>query len=155
MKKKLKLWLIALPSIFIVAMFLVSCMASRPDNLGLVDGKLAPCPSSPNCVCSFEKESDEKHYIQPMSYSSKDEEVLPRIKEVLNATSRTEIITETENYLHVESTSLIFRFVDDLEVFVDSKNKKIHFRSASRVGHSDLGANRKRVEALKQKLKGI
>ena len=66
--------------------------------------------------------------------------------------ARIKIIEETENYLYAECTSFLFRFTDDLEVYVDKESKLIHFRSASRVGHSDLGANRKRVEKLKELL---
>ncbi len=65
---------------------------------------------------------------------------------------RTKIITESENYLHVECTSFLFRFVDDLEILLDDQQKLIHFRSASRVGYSDLGVNRQRVELIKEKL---
>ena len=113
------------------------------------------CPSSPNCVCTFELESDSQHYISPMSYVSEDSEVLTKIKSALNKVPRTEIITEKEDYLHVECTSLIFRFTDDLEIYIDKEKKLIHFRSASRVGHSDLGANRSRVNKVKKLLEGI
>ena len=90
-----------------------------------------------------------------MPYTSEDSEVIGKVKDALKKMARTEIITETENYLYAECTSFLFRFTDDLEVYVDSEKKLIHFRSASRVGHSDLGANRKRVENLKSLLKGI
>ena len=150
MKKKILTWTASIIALFVASMLLMSCMASRPDNLGVKNGRLTDCPSSPNCVCTFEKESDKKHYIPPLPYTFADEEVMDRVKKALKEMARTEIITEDENYLHVECTSLIFRFTDDLEIYIDKGAKLIHFRSASRVGHSDLGANRKRVEKLKE-----
>ena len=133
-------------------MAFISCMSEAPENIGLQNGKLADCPSSPNCVCSQQDKSDEKHFIEALSYQAEPAVVMSHIKEVLNSMSRTKVISESENYLHVECTSLIFRFKDDLEFFIDTEQQKIHFRSASRVGHSDLGVNRKRVEEIKKKI---
>ena len=130
-------------------------MAQLPDNLGVSNGRLAACPSTPNCVCSFEKESDKKHFVEALSYSTSEKEVMNKLKDILVNMPRTKVIEETENYIYAECTSLIFRFKDDLEVYLDSQAKFIHFRSASRVGHSDLGVNRKRVESIKEKLKGL
>ena len=70
------------------------------------------------------------------------------LKAVIAATPRMKIVSQTENYLHAEATSLIFRFVDDVEFFID--RGVIHFRSASRVGHSDLGANRARMKKIRK-----
>ena len=82
-------------------------------------------------------------------------EIMQQVKKALSSMSRTKVITENENYLHLECTSLIFRFKDDLELFIDTEQKKIHFRSASRVGHSDFGVNRKRVEEIKRKISAL
>ena len=130
-------------------------MSTRPENLGLTNGKLAKCPRSPNCVSTFAKETDEKHYISPLSFKGSVKDTMDKVKEVLDTMSRTKIITETENYIHAECTTLIFRFVDDLEIYLEESTKLIHFRSASRVGHSDFGVNRKRVNKLKSKLDGV
>jgi uncharacterized protein (DUF1499 family) len=64
-----------------------------------------------------------------------------------------EVITETENYIHATFTSRIFRFVDDVEFYFMRDAPVIHVRSASRVGYSDLGVNRKRVEKIRQAFK--
>jgi len=72
---------------------------------------------------------------------------------VLGVIPRMVIITETESYLHAEATSLIFRFRDDVEFVIDQQANVIHFRSASRVGHSDLGANRVRMEEIRKAFK--
>ncbi|MGF1578358.1 MAG: DUF1499 domain-containing protein [Gemmataceae bacterium] len=126
-----------------------SVLASRPDDLGVAEGKLRPCPNSPNCVCTS-SEDDKEHHMDAIPLEGTNEEAIARLKKALATLPRTEIITEKENYIHAESTSLIFRFVDDVEFFVDTDANKIHFRSASRVGYSDLGVNRARMEQLRK-----
>ncbi len=148
-------WFITVLLVLGFSMAFLSCMSQRPDNLGLQNGRLTDCPSSPNCVCSFEEKSDEKHFIEPYTYTASEKEAMAKLKDILEGMPRTKIIEESENYISVECTSLIFRFTDDVEFFVDSANKLIHFRSASRVGHSDLGVNRKRINSIKEKLKEL
>lgn len=111
--------------------------------------QLSPCPQSPNCVSS--QSTDPDHFIEPLVYQATIEEAKARILKVIASLPRTRIVEEEPTYLHAECTSLIFRFTDDLEFAFDDTQKVIHVRSASRVGHSDLGANRKRVEAIRQR----
>jgi len=59
------------------------------------------------------------------------------------------IQAENDNYLAATFTPSIFRFVDDLEIRFDADRKMIHMRSASRVGYSDRGINKKRIERVK------
>lgn len=73
------------------------------------------------------------------------------MKAVILGESRTQIVEEKPGYLHAVFTSLIFRFRDDVEILVDDSAKVLQIRSASRVGHSDLGVNRKRVERLRDR----
>ena len=127
---------------------IIGCAGNRPVDLGLKDGYLRPCPSSPNCVNSMVNE-DEVHRIEPFRGVS-----LAELRELLQNEERVEIVTNRENYLHAEFTSLIMRFVDDVEFFSVAKEQVIHVRSASRLGRSDLGANRRRVEGLRTKLLG-
>jgi len=122
----------------------------RPTNLGVRDGKLAPCPTTPNCVSS--QSLDPKHQIEPFTYTSSPTEALAKLKTVIQAMPRTKIVAETDNYLYAEFTSAIMGFVDDVEFSVDEVAKVIHVRSASRLGQSDLGVNRKRVESIRAKL---
>jgi uncharacterized protein (DUF1499 family) len=68
---------------------------------------------------------------------------------------KTKIITENKNYLYAEFTSAIMGFVDDVEFYLDEGAKVIHVRSASRLGQSDLGVNRKRIETIRTKLKEL
>jgi len=122
----------------------------RPDNLGVRDNKLAACPNTPNCVSS--QSSDAVHQIEPLTYSSTPEKALANLKQVIQSLPRTKIITETQNYLYAEFTSAIMGFVDDVEFYLDEQAKVVHVRSASRLGKSDLGVNRKRIEAIRAKL---
>ena len=123
-------------------------MARRPANLGVRDGRLTPCPDKPNCVCT--QDSDAAQRIAPLTYQGSAAEAMARLNKILAARPRVRIVTQTENYLHAEFTSLLFRFVDDVEFQLDDEAKAIHFRSASRVGYSDLGANRRRMEEIRQ-----
>lgn len=132
----------------IVGLYVMSLLAGRPAHLGLKDGKLAPCPESPNCVST--QADDAEHRIDPIRFTGATADAQAKLKKALAAVPRAAIVTESADYLHVECTSLIFRFVDDVEFWIDEPNHVIHFRSASRVGHSDLGVNRKRMEAIRK-----
>lgn len=116
------------------------------SRLGVTDGQLASCPDSPNCVST--QAHDDAHLMAAIPWEDSTEEAMNRLKEVVQSFPRTHIVTEKEDYLHVEFQSLIFRFVDDVELWVDPDKQVIHFRSASRIGYSDLGANRKRMSAF-------
>ncbi len=118
----------------------------EPTGLGPQGGRLAPCPASPNCVSSFAE--DEEHRVEPLSFDGEPATALARLQRILEATPRTAVVDSSDTYLHAEATSLIFRYVDDLEILIDAGAGKIHLRSASRAGYSDLGVNRKRVKAL-------
>lgn len=111
-------------------------------------GRLAACPSSPNCVCS--QGADAAHAIVPLAFRGTAAEAMRALKQVLAGQPRVRVITETPEYLHAEFRTPFFRFVDDVEFLVAEKEHAIHVRSASRVGYSDLGTNRRRVEALRR-----
>jgi uncharacterized protein (DUF1499 family) len=72
-----------------------------------------------------------------------------RLQQIIAGLPRTRIISVDERYLHVEMTSAFFRFVDDVEFLLDPEAGVIHVRSASRLGYSDLGVNRKRIEGIR------
>ena len=137
---------ILLSPVFFLA--IMSLLAKTPENLGVVNGRLAACPSSPNCVST--QATDAEHHIEPIPFDETPDQAIERLKKVIAAVPRLKIVTETGDYLHVEATSMIIRFVDDVEFLVDREAKVIHFRSASRVGHSDLGANRARMERIRE-----
>lgn len=130
---------------------LFSFSGSRPTNLGVKDGKLAACPGSPNCVNSQSPASDAEHYIAPLSYSGTPSEAIARLKSIITALPRTKIITESDRYLYAEFTSALMGFVDDVEFYIDEAAGVVQVRSASRLGQSDLGVNRKRIEEIRAK----
>jgi uncharacterized protein (DUF1499 family) len=127
---------------------LLSVLSRRPDNLGVRGGRLAPCPDTPNCVCS--QDGDARHGIEPLHYEGSPQDAMARLREVLDAWPRTRVVAATENYARAECTSLVFHFVDDVEFLLDPAAAVIHCRSASRAGRSDFGVNRRRIEAIRQ-----
>ncbi|WP_075083577.1 DUF1499 domain-containing protein [Mariniblastus fucicola] len=121
--------------------------AARPSHLGLHGGKLAAVPDSPNCVSSMTDQ--EPFFMEPIDVTGVDQPLEKLKQKIAAEIPRSELITEDGNYLHFEVKSLVFRFVDDTEFLLDEAEEVIHFRSASRVGYSDMGANRKRVEKIR------
>ncbi len=139
--------------IFIALVFWLLAQRSstaRPA-LGLKNGWLLPCPDSPNCVSSHANPGDKSHYLPPIAFSAEPEQAWEKLQRVLKSMPGTTIVETKNNYLRAEFRSRIFGFVDDGEFLLDRHHKVIHFRSASRVGHSDLGANRKRIEMIRAK----
>ncbi len=118
----------------------------EPTGLGASGGRLAPCPATPNCVSSQADDAD--HRVEPLALAGEPAAALAKLRQILEAMPRTAVVDAGENYLRAEATSLIFRYVDDLEVLIDAEAGLIHLRSASRAGYSDLGVNRQRVQAL-------
>ena len=137
----------SLPSLLSLGLLLAGCTSTRPVNLGVHNGKLAPCPASPNCVSS--QGSDREHSIEPLRYTGSPGEAMDRLKKIVISMKRSRIITETGSYIHAEYTSALFRFVDDVEFFLDERAAVIQVRSSSRIGYSDLGVNRKRIEDIR------
>jgi len=133
----------------IVVMLLASksVMSSRPDDLGTKEGRLAGCPDSPNCVSTTA--TDDEHSVAPLTFDGTAEEAMTRLKGVIENMPRTVVVTATESYLHAEFTTRLFRYTDDVEFQVNAEENTIQIRSASRIGYSDLGANRIRVEAVR------
>lgn len=121
---------------------LLGCAGDRPLNLGVQNGQLAACPDSPNCVSSFD--ARESHGIAPISAS------LTSIRDALHSMDRVNIVAEQDNYLYAEFTSRLMGYVDDVEFLADDTQNIVHVRSASRLGHSDMGVNRKRIEAIRE-----
>lgn len=120
---------------------LIGCAGDRPATLGVQNNQLAGCPDSPNCVCSFE--TRDSHRIDPLRGD------LDTVKRAVAQMPRAEIIREDGNYLYAEFTSRLMGYVDDVEFLADPASGVVHVRSASRLGHSDLGVNRERVENIR------
>ncbi len=131
-----------------LAVLFIGCTGSRPVRLGVTNGKFIPCPETPNCVCS--QDPDQSHSIEPLIYKGSPKEARTRLLDIIQGMKRAKVVTAQERYLHVEFTSAVFRFVDDVEFFIDDSQKVIHLRSAARLGHYDFGVNRKRLETIRQ-----
>lgn len=131
-----------------LAVLFMGCAGSRPARMDVTDGKFIPCPDSPNCVSS--QAPDQVHAIEPLSYKGTPEEARARLLAVIKGMKRANIVTEQALHIHAEFTSAVFRFVDDAEFFIDDTQKVIHVRSAARLGYSDFGVNRKRMETIRQ-----
>jgi len=129
---------------------LTGCSVKAP-KLGVEQEYFAVCPSKPNCVNS--QADDEAHYIEPLLAQGSSAKIKNDILQVLKEFKGAEIVTVGDNYIRAEFTSTLFRFVDDVEFYFPEslpEETKLHVRSASRVGHSDLGANKKRVENIRR-----
>ncbi len=113
---------------------------------------LSACPSSPNCVST--QATDETHAIAPFRYKKSRAEAKEALKAVIANLPRATLIEEDESYLHYEFTSLLLRFVDDVEFVFNEDTKTLHFRLASRTGYSDLGVNRQRMEQVRTLVSG-
>lgn len=127
---------------------LLACSSGSVNDKpqGGLDERLAPCPSSPNCISSGDSETPAWNLTESASAA------WPQIVEIVNGLTRTRIVTEDGYYLHAESTSRLFGFVDDLELAIDQQGESLEFRSASRLGYSDLGVNQQRITQLYDEL---
>ena len=125
-----------------------SFSGEQPKNLGVKKGSLSKCPQTPNCVSSQSK--DVTHKVEPLTYHSSRKEALNQLKTIIQETDNAEIVKATSNYLYAQYTSRIMGFVDDVEFYLAPQDNIIHVRSASRVGESDLGVNRRRIENIRE-----
>lgn len=113
----------------------------------LLAGMLPPCPSTPNCVST--QATIPVHAIAPISYRGSGETAMTRIAAIVGSMPRATIVERKPTSLRAEFRTRIFHFVDDVMFEIDESKKTIEFRSASRIGRSDLGVNRKRMEAIR------
>lgn len=134
----------------LAALSLFSCAGTRPAHLGVREARLAPCPASPNCVSS--DADDPRHAVAPLPAPGPAEQAWAAARDAVLALPRTTLVREEPGYLHAECRSALFGFVDDLELHLRPEQGLIAVRSASRLGYSDMGVNRRRVEALRAKL---
>jgi uncharacterized protein (DUF1499 family) len=119
----------------------------RPGNLGVKAGTLAGCPATPNCVVS--QGGDEQHAIAPILYSSDRATARGHLTDILGVVPRTQIVEQSDDYVLAESESRLMGFVDDTEFYLPKGEKVIHIRAAARLGESDLGVNRRRLEQIR------
>ncbi|MDH5711710.1 MAG: DUF1499 domain-containing protein [Gammaproteobacteria bacterium] len=136
--------------LLIITMFLISCSGQRPNNLGIYNGHFSACSSSPNCVSSDAK--DLVHKVPPFYIDATTPNLWKLTAQAIQNMPRTQIILQTDDYLHAECTSAFFGFVDDLELHLRTGEGIIAVRSASRLGYSDFGINKKRIDNLNTNL---
>jgi uncharacterized protein (DUF1499 family) len=110
-----------------------------PPDLGVHNGALSPCPSPAHCARADWSVAD------PAA-------ALAALVPVIEATPRTEVLEQSDGYLHATATSALFGFVDDLELYADPSRGVLQARSVSRLGDSDLGVNAQRLAELHQQL---
>ena len=149
MKKRLLLLaLLLLPLLVLGLGFGAARMSLRPVEVGLVDGRLRPCPPSPNCVCS---EEGSQASIAPLVFEGEPRSAFRSLVELLRTESRARLLEVKDDYVHAVFFTPFLRFADDVEFRLDRQAQRIHVRSASRIGYSDMGANRARIEELRRR----
>jgi len=150
MKKTLRIVLtviVILTAVVLVRLAMLGQGSKSGQAPGLVSGKLAACPDNPNCVCS-EFGEDAAHHIAPLDYSGVSEQnAMGELLQIIEDLGG-EVVVSNDGYIAATFSSSLFGFVDDVEFRLEPSEDRIQIRSASRVGHSDLGVNRKRAEAM-------
>ena len=147
---KLLYVLIAIPVLIIVVFFALGVMSKKGETPGLKEGQLQACMSTDNCVIS-EIINGDPNTVEPFVFSGDKVLFVEKLKTALQSLGG-QVNTIDGDYIGVTFTSAVFGFVDDVELRIAEDNI-LHFRSASRVGRKDFGANKKRVEALTLLLK--
>jgi len=118
-----------------------------PATLGAPGGRLAPCPDRPNCVSSQAGAGPQA--IAPLTFQGDPDAAMHALAAAIATLPGATIVTVRADYVHAEFASAVMGFVDDGEFALDAGAKVIHVRSAARLGHSDFGVNRKRIETLR------
>lgn len=132
----------------IASLFILGKYSQKGQASGLVNSSLSRCSAKPNCVCS-EYRDDVDHYILPTDIQNSGSTDMAKVASIIKDMNGVTQV-EKDNYIAATFTSSIFGFVDDFEIRIDPNQGTMHFRSASRVGYSDGGVNRKRVELFKK-----
>lgn len=133
---------------FIALRVVITVVSPKAIKIRPMDGKLPDCPDKPNCVSSQAERADQK--VEPLKFTCPTEEAILRLKLAVDAMPGTKVMKDDRVYMHVEFKTMVFGFVDDVEFMIDESKKVIHVRSASRLGYSDLGTNRRRVETIRR-----
>lgn len=131
------------------ALMLAACGMGSASLRG-ADGQLQPCGAR-HCVSSL---SDDPVYaIEPLQYHGTRSVAHATLLGALNGMPGVAVVTDTPDYVHATATTALMRYVDDMEFVLAPDAALIQLRSSSRLGYSDLGANRQRIEALRERFK--
>jgi uncharacterized protein (DUF1499 family) len=130
---------------------------TAPTNLGVREGKLKPPSKTPNSVSSqadLWPDAPQKEYarVAPIALQGDGKATIARIAQVVEGLPGARIVERRDDYLYAQFTTAVMRFVDDTEFWFDPAANVIQVRSASRVGRSDLGVNRARIEGIRARL---
>lgn len=131
-------------------LLLAACSGKPPPNLGVRDGQLSPCPNKPNCVSS--QSADKSHFVEPLGFAVPASVTQRALLDVLPKMEGAKLVTAEAFYIRFEFTSKTMKYVDDVEFLIDPLSNIVHLRSASRLGYSDMGVNRRRVEDIRARL---
>ena len=132
----------------VIALALSSAQGRKAPSLGVTDARLSECPGTSNCVSS--QATNPMQHVESLKLNGP--RAMARLRAALEELPRTRVVEARDGYLRVECRTLVFRWTDDLELWQDHEAGVVHVRSASRVGSSDLGANRRRVELLRSRI---
>lgn len=131
-----------------VLFFIIISVSTGCASGGKMNVRMDECPGSPNCVSSMSKM--ESHFIDPISFKGDPQKAMERLEKVILSMKRSEIDIKEQEYIKAVFTSAVFRFKDDVECLLDKDKGVINIRSASRLGYSDFGVNRARVEEIRK-----
>lgn len=140
--------LVALGAWLILRQLVVTWISPEPENIGVRNERLAPCPDTPNCVSSYA--DDPEHAIEPIRYDGSQDDARERLLEAVRSMPRSFVETAEDDYVHVIFRSPTLGFYDDTELYF-AEPGVIQVRSAARLGQSDMGANRRYVEEIRQR----
>ena len=144
----MKIFIIALvifTALLLVRFSMAGQLSKENSSPGIAKEKLQACPNKPNCI-NTEFPDDTAHYLPPLDFPGNKTDQVMALARTIILEMGGEIVNEDKTYLAATFTSTIFRFVDDFEIRKDDLSLKLHIRSASRVGYSDFGANKRRVK---------
>jgi|GEM_PF-243153 len=131
-------------------LFVLATKDPAAPKLGVLNGRLTPCPRRMNCVSSDAFESEFR--VEPILFAGSMAEAKTLLMETALKLPHTKLIAEEGNYFRFECRSAALRFVDDLEILFNEQEGQIHVRSGARCGFWDLGVNRRRVQLLRSML---
>ena len=129
-----------------LSLLTLATLSSSPDTPDMPDTRLEPCPGTPNCVST--QETRESRRMVPITYSGNIDQALQQLLDLLAEQPRVEVTEVGDQIVRAVFTTRLLRFKDDVVFLFEPEEQVIHFRSASRVGRSDLGANRERMERI-------
>lgn len=137
----------------LLATLLLTGCASMSDNQAAPGDvtALRACPSTPNCVCSTD--AGRSHHIAPLALSGDPDAAWRKLRDYLDADGSIKVVASDGHYIRAEATTRLMRFTDDVEFLLDREAGIIDMRSASRVGLSDLGKNRRRLEGIRDAMR--